>query len=261
MKRLFVCAAMLFAVNVQAQVSKIPVGKKIQLESSSKMTTKLNMMGQDMEMPMTMTILADLSAKSAEINTLKAAVTLKKFSGSLSIIGQETNFSSDDKNIANNPQAAEVLKNFNKEEEVLLEDGKVKGKLDVGTNGVPTSPELARMTFLTLNPDNIKEGYKWTEESNSDGTKNTTIYAITKVTTTDVEVTATSSIKIEKTIQQMGMDMKQNLSGTSTSVRLYNAATATLKADATKMEMSGTMLVMGNEAPISISSITTTTVK
>ncbi len=261
MKKLFVCAAMLLAVGVQAQTNKIAVGTKVQLESSGKTTTKINMMGQDMEIPVTTTMTAELSAKSVDAAVLKAGVTLKKVSGTVNMMGQENRFSSDDKNIANNPQAAELMKNINKEEDVILENGKVKGKSDVGINGVPTNSEWARMVFLTLAADNIKESYKWTEESSGDGTKNTTIFTVTKVTAAEIEVTATSSLKIEKTIQQMGMDMKQNLTGTSTSVRVYDAATAILKADATKMEMTGTMLVMGSEAPIAITSITTTTVK
>lgn len=262
MKNIILTSAFILLVAfVNAQISKIPVGKKVQLESTSKMTTKIYVMGQDMEMPLTMNILADLDAKSVESSALKASVVIKKISGTLSMMGQENSFNSDDKNVANNAQAAEMMKNLNKEEEVILEDGKVKGKLDIGTAGVLTSSEWARMTFLTLKPENVKEGFKWAETSDGDGTKNNTIFAITKVNATDIEVTATSSLKIEKTIQQMGMDMKQNLTGTSTSVRVYDATTATLKADATKMEMTGTMLVMGNEAPINITSVTTTTVK
>ena len=262
MKKIIIASAIILLVaSANAQISKIPIGKKVQLVSTSKMTTKINMMGQDIEVPITMNISADLAAKSVDVAALKASVIIKKAAGTLNMMGQETSFSSDDKNIANNPQAAEMMKNFNKEEEVVLEDGKVKGKLDIGTAGVPTSTEWARMAFLTLKPENVKEGFKWTEISDADGTKNNTIYAITKVTANDIEVTASSAIKIEKTIQQMGMDMKQNLSGTSTSVRVYDATTAILKADATKMEMSGTMLIMGNEAPINIISVSTTTVK
>ncbi len=261
MKQLVVVAALLLAVSAQAQVSKIPVGQKMQLESSAKMTTKVSMMGQEMEIPMTTTVNAEVVAKSVEVATLKAGVTMKKVTGTVNMMGQASTFSSDDENIANNPQAADMMKNFNKEEEVVLEDGKVKGKLDVGTNGIPTSTDWAKMAYLTLNPENIKEGFKWTEETSSEGSKMHTIYTVTKVTPADVEITATAMLTIEKTIQQMGMDMKQNLTGTSTSVRVYNAATATLKADATKMEMTGTMNVMGNDAPISMTSISTTTVK
>lgn len=261
MKKIIVSAVLLVTVATQAQVSKIPVGKKIQLESVAKMTTKVNAMGQDMEMPMKMTMEVDLAAKSVEANTLNASVTVKKVSGTLSMMGQENTFSSDDKNTTNNPQAAELMKNINKEEAVELEDGKVKGKANIGINGMPTSTEFARMVFLTLNADNIKEGYKWTEEISNEASKMNTIYAITKVTSTEIEVTATTNIKVEGTIQQMGMDMKQNLKGTMTSVRVYDATTAILKADATKLEMSGTMNAMGMDAPISMSSITTTTVK
>lgn len=261
MKKVIVSAALLIAVAAQAQVSKIQVGKKVQVESTAKISTKVNVMGQEMEMPMNMTMLIDANAKAIEASTLKAGITLKKVSGSMTMMGQENKFSSDDKNIRNNPQAAELLKNLNKEDEVLLEDGKVKSKAVIGTNGLPTNTEFAKMIFLTLAAENIKEGYKWTEEATADGSKTNTIYTITKVSATEVEVTATSNIKVEGTIQQMGMDMKQNLTGTMTSVRVFDATTAILKADASKLEMSGTILVMGNEAPISMTSVSTTTVK
>ena len=261
MKKVIVSAALLIAVATQAQVSKITVGKKVQIESTAKVTTKVSVMGQEMEMPMNMTMLIDLNAKAVEANTLNAGVTLKKVSGSMSMMGQETKFSSDDKKIANNPQAADLLKNLNKEDEVLLEDGKVKSKASIGTNGLPTNTEFAKMVFLTLAAENIKEGFKWTEEAAADGSKTNTIYTITKITASEIEVTATTNIKVEGTIQQMGMDMKQNLTGTMTSVRIYDVTTAILKGDASKLEMSGTILVMGNEAPISMTSISTTTVK
>lgn len=261
MKKVIVSAALLLAVATQAQVSKIPVGKKVVLESTAKTSTKVSLMGQEMEIPLNLTITSELSAKSSEAATLKTGVMLKKVSGSVSMMGQETKFSSDDKNIANNPQAADLLKNLNKEEEVLLEDGKVKSKASFGINGVPTSSEFAKMVFLTIAAENVKEGFKWTEESNADGTKSNTIYTVTKVTQSEIEITASTSIKMEGTVQQMGMDVKQNLTGTITSVRVYDAATAILKADASKQEMTGTMVAMGMEAPITISTVTTTTVK
>ncbi|MDI9365167.1 MAG: hypothetical protein QM541_09470 [Flavobacterium sp.] len=261
MKKIIVSAALLIAVAVQAQVSKIPMGKKIVLESTGKTSTKVSMMGQEMEIPMNLTIISELSAKSSESATLKTGVTLKKLSGSISMMGQETKFSSDDKDIANSPQAADLLKSLNKEEDVLLEDGKVKSKVSFSTNGVPTSSEFAIMVFLTIAAENVKEGYKWTEESNVDGTKSNTIYTVTKVTPSEIEMTASTSIKMESTIQQMGMDMKQNLTGTITSVRVYDATTAILKTDASKQEMTGTMLSNGMEVPVTFSTITTTTVK
>jgi hypothetical protein len=261
MKPIIVSATLLIAVATQAQISKIPVGKKVQLESSSKLSTKISVMGQEMEIPATTTLMVDLVPKSIDANTLNTGVTLRKVFGSSSMMGQEMTFSSDDKSVASMPQAAELMKNLNKEEDVALEDGKIKGKANVGMSGLPTNAELAKMVFLTLGAANIKEGYKWTEEISNDGSKTNTIYTVTKVTATEIEVAATTNMKLEGTVQQMGMDVKQNLTGTTTSVRVYDAATAILKADATKTEMSGTVLAMGNEAPVSISTITTTTVK
>ena len=260
-KMIFASAMALLLITTNAQTSKIPVGKKLQLLSETKINTTVSMMGQEMEVPATTKTFVEVNVKAATATSVTAVVTTKKIGVNLSMMGQETSFDSDDKNIANNPAAADALKNLNKPEEVIIENGKLKGSFEIGIRGMMTSGELAKKMFLTLDAANITEGFKWTEENNTDGSKINTIYTVTKVTATDIEVTATSNIKIAQTIQQMGMDMKQNTSGTISAVSLYDATTAILKADATKIDMTGTMNVMGNDAPISIKIITTSTVK
>ena len=261
MKKIIVATAILFAVSVNAQVGKIPVGKKIQMFAESKGTNTVSMMGQEMEIPSTAKTTSEIEIKSVTANDIVATITLKKIVASTTIMGQENTFDSDDKSASKNPMAATLLKNLNTPQEVILEKGKVKGKNDVGITGVPTTNEVAKKMFLTVEAANIKEGFKWTEQTDGEGTKSNTIYTITKVTKDDIEVTATSNIKVEATVNQMGMDMKQNISGTIVSVSVYDAATTLLKADATKMDLNGTIQVMGNDAPMTVKLITTTTVK
>ncbi len=262
MKKILLASAFLVStIAINAQSVKVTAGKKLQLETETKATSTVSVMGSDMEVIVAGKSNTDVEVKTVTANAITSTVTLKRVTGTTSAMGQENSFDSDKTPTSNNPMAAEVLKNLNKPEEVILKDGKIDGKMEIGSNGMYSSAEVIKKTFFTVDNANKKEGYKWTEEINADGVKAVTIYTITKLDATDIEVTATTSSKIEKTINQMGMDMKQNLTGTSTSVSVYDAATGILKADATKAELTGTMQVMGNDAPLSVKSVTTTTVK
>ncbi len=262
MKKIIIASAIvLLTITANAQASKIPVGKKLEMVTEIKVNTAINIMGQDMTMLSNTKSIVGAEVKSVVNNIITSTVTLKKTIISLNAMGRETTFDSDDKSAANNPMVAEALKNINKPEDIIIENGKVKGKFDIGTTGVQSNGELAKQMFLLVEPTNIKQGFKWTEEYAYDGTKFTILNTITKVTSDEVEVTGTSNMKIEKTIQQMGMDMKQNVSGITTSVSVYDAATNILKATVSKSDLTGTMNVMGSDAPITTKMISTTTVK
>ena len=262
MKKIIIASAIvLLNITANAQTSKIPVGKKLQVLSESKVNTSVSVMGQAMEVPATTKTLVDIDVKAANTSSVTASINTRKITGSATMMGQETTFDSDDKAVMNNPAAAEALKNLNKPEDVTIENGKVKGKFEIGTAGLFTTSELAKKMFLTVEAANIKEGFKWTEEYVNEGAKINTINTISKITADAVEVTANSNLKIDKTIQQMGMDMKQSTIGTIKSISSYDATTAVLKADATKIDMTGTLQIMGNDAPISIKIIIATTVK
>ncbi|MBC7720949.1 MAG: hypothetical protein H7068_02945, partial [Pedobacter sp.] len=211
MKKIIIASAIvLLTITANAQTSKIPVGKKLEMVTDSKGTMALNVMGQAIEIVTTTKFNVGAEVKSIVDNTITSTVTLKKSVVTINGMGQETTMDSDDKSTSNNPMAAEVLKNLNKPEDIIIENGKVKGKFEIGTAGVQTNGELAKQMFLLVEPANIKQGFKWTEDYTYDGSKFSIINIITKVTADEVEVTGTTNMKIEKTIQQMGMDMKQN---------------------------------------------------
>lgn len=261
MKKVIVSAALLIAVAAQAQVSKIPVGKKMEMVSDSKMTVSVSVMGQDMESNVDSKSNVEAVVKSVEGNVLTSTVTLKRTVLKASGMGQEVTLDSDDKSASSNPMAAEALKTINKPEDIIIENGKVKSKLEINTTGVQSNSELAKQFYLLVDPANIKLDYKWTDEYNLDGTKVSINYTITKISAEEVEVTGITNLKLDKTVQQMGMDMKQNLNGTTTTLSVYDAATNILKASVSKSEMSGTTNAMGMDIPMTMKIITTTTVK
>lgn len=261
MKKVIVSAALLLAIATQAQVSKIPVGKKMEMVNESKMTVSVNVIGQDMQSNVDSKSNVEAVVKSVEGNTITSTVTLKRTIVKASGMGQEATLDSDDKSASNNPMAAEALKTVNKPEDIVIESGKVKNKLEVNTMGVQSNSELAKQFFLLVEPTNIKLGYKWTDEYNFDGTKVVINYTITKLSADEVEVTGITNLKLDKTVQQMGMDMKQNLTGTTKTISVYDAATNILKASVSQSEMSGTTNAMGMDVPMSLKIATTTTVK
>jgi hypothetical protein len=261
MKKVIVSVALLLAVAAQAQVSKIPVGKKMEMVSDSKMTVSVSVMGQDMQSNVDSKSNVEAVVKSVEGNAITSTVTLKRTIVKASGMGQEATLDSDDKAASSNPMAAEALKNINKPEDIVIESGKVKSKLEISTVGVQSNSELAKQFYLLVEPTNIKLDYKWTDEYNLDGTKVSINYIITKISAEEVEVTGITNLKLENTVKQMGMDMKQNLSGTTTTLSVYDAATNILKASVSKSEMSGTTNAMGMDIPMTMKIITTTTVK
>jgi len=263
MKKIIVGSFILLTtLAVKAQNIKLPVGKKLQVSTEMKNSMKMSIMGQDMEIPMTSSTLSDATVKEMNTNNAIITVTLKNVKGSLSVMGQEQTFSSDDADAKNNPTAAEALKNLNKPEDIIIENGKVKGtEKSVGSPSEMSNSGLVSLLFLTANDKDLKEGFNWaTSVTNTDGTTNTN-NTITKLTKDEIEVTALSTVKYSGTKEQAGMQVKINLSGTTSTISVYDVATNLLKASAQKSEMNGTMNIMGSDAPVSMTSTITVTVK
>jgi len=263
MKRKFlVVAAFLLAFFVDAQVT-LPVGKKIQLVTTQKITNTTSAMGQDVEILINGTTTTAAEVKLVDNKSVTFSATIKKITGSFSGMGQEQKFDSDDKDAANNPMIAPMLKSLNKSEDVVIS----LDKKSTANNNSPVNMENSlALTMQDILLPNEAEGkaelFKWTSEYTSkEGAKSATIYTITKLTSSEVEITVNETANIVGNVQQMGMDVKQNLTGSKTSVLLYDASTKLLKASAQKFDFSGTMEVMGMNAPMKISGTVTTTVQ
>ena len=266
----------LFFQEIQAQTNKLVAGSKLQIVQVAKMNNKSSMMGQDIESSSDDSAFVAIEIKSVADSVVVLNSTVTRIIGKASAMGQEQTFDSDDKSTTNNPSLAGLFKGIKKTDEFTVVNGKIKtkpaaakAKTDDGANdlskmlggglGGASSSTFVSQLFIPSEAKNKKLGDKWTAEDNSaDGkTKSVTIFAITKLTKEDVEITANISSSVSGNMQIMGMDMKQNITATTTSIYSYSLASGLLKAGVQSISSSGTGEVMGTTFPINLKGTTT----
>ncbi len=259
MKRIFIASAIiLLATSIQAQT--ISAGKKFLVIASVKTNTSVSQMGTEMEIPATGTVTTDFEVKSVAGKTVTFAATLKRITGSVTMMGNEQTFDSSDSATAANPQVADALKEINKPQEIIAEAGKIS--LPQDASGTPRSEDVAHYLMIPVNAASVKEGYAWSDSSSTaEGSRSLNNYTVTKVSKDEVVITVISNNKTITTRQQMGMEMKVNMQGASTSIFTYDAASGILKTVATSFSTSGNNEVMGNEIPMSTKGTASVTIK
>jgi hypothetical protein len=257
MKKLIIAfPIILLATAINAQVS---VGKKIQTTSVITLNTTVTQMGTEMEIPQTTSINVDFEIKSVTGNTIALSSTLKKVAGKVTVMGNDQSFDSDDAATASNPQMADALKDLNKPLDVTIDLGKTSVSKDI-TNA-QSGEDIAGYLFLPA-VASLKEGFSWSDSSSTpEGSKNVNNFSITKVSKDEVVITLISNNKTVTTKQQMGMEMKINMQGASTVIRVYDPATTILKSASSTFTSSGSSEVMGQTIPVSMKGSSTLTVK
>ena len=259
MKRVFIASAIvLLASAVNAQT--INAGKKLTAVATVKTNTSVSQMGTEMEIPATGTVTTDFEVKSVAGKTITFTATLKRITGSVTMMGNEQTFDSADSATAANPQLADVLKEINNPQEIIAEAGKISLPQDL--SGTPRSEDIAHYLMIPVNAASVKEGYAWSDSSSTaEGSRSLNNYMVTKVSKEEVVITVISNNKTITTRQQMGVEMKVNMQGASTSTFTYDAVSGILKNVATSFSSSGNNEVMGNDIPMSAKGTASVTIK
>lgn len=252
--------------NLYAQQLKLPAGKKFQLVTEVKGTSTTSMMGQDIEMVNTSVVYVDHELKSVDAKKFVLGLLIKRITGSVSGMGQEQSFDSNDESFKSNPGFGEAFKSIGKETEVTVEEGKVivngglaeTAKIMSGNTG--DANEMGRV-FLLLKDSDIKVGHTWTTSTSAEGVSSESNFSVEKVTEKEVEILVNAKVKITATMNQNGMEIKQQTEGTAKSTRIYDRSTGLLMAEAAISDLKGNMEVMGQQMPLSSKQETKTTVK
>lgn len=250
-----------------AQQLKLPIGKKFQMITETKGNNVTSMMGQDMEMSTSTTVYVDNELKSASSNKFTIGLTIKRVVGNISVMGQEQTFDSDDESLRSNPAFAEATQVLGKEAEVVIEDGKVSKTSEIAELTKAMSPgdfstilDIGRF-FLLLKEADIKVGYAWTSNNTSETAATENNYIIEKITDKEVEVVVQSKVKISATINQNGMDIKQQTEGTVKATRTYDKQTGLLISEVANGAIKGNMEIMGQQVPLDSKVEAKTTIK
>jgi hypothetical protein len=260
MKKTIIVAA-LFAVafTTIAQAPKLPAGTKFKVVTESNNVTSMSMMGQDIELSNGNKLYQNFELKSVSGSSYQLSTSITRIAGSVSAMGNEQSFDSEDASLKSNPMMAEQLKVLNKQIDYTIENNKVVNTASAtGSELLNTLLAQSNGTsdqakyFLTLPAASIKASHQWSVVDNKPGAATESLFVIAEVTPTDISVNVLTNAKITSTLNQNGMEIKQNTQGTIKLKRIYDAKTGMLKSETGTGGLKGTMNVMGQDAPIDL---------
>jgi hypothetical protein len=258
-KSIIVVALFAAAFTTSAQAPKMPAGTKFKVVTESNNITSMSMMGQDIELSNGNKSYADFHLKSVSASGYQLSTSITRISGSVSAMGNEQTFDSEDASLKSNPMLAEQLKMLNKPIDFTIENGKVVNTASAAGSDVLTAllgqsngtTDQAKY-FLTLPAASIKPAHQWSVVDNKPDASSESLYVIAEVTATDISVNVLTNVKLYTTLNQNGMEIKQNTQGTIKAKRVYDAKTGLLKSETASGGLKGTMNVMGQDAPIDL---------
>ncbi|WP_298391155.1 hypothetical protein [Hydrotalea sp.] len=264
MKHLFLGLFLLPGIGtVSAQSVKLQPGTPFKTVTDIKVNTNLNFAGQDIETSTNAVTTALDTIKSVLADGYTYSATIKHIKGEVKVMGQDQTFDSDDQNLRNNPEMADLFKALNTPNNIEIKNGKMVAqsqKLDAIVK-MGGSDDQAKYV-LTLDPTNIKEGYSWTDSTLSDSSSKTVTNATVKqVTDQSVVVEIQANIALKETMNRNGMDIVQNLTGKAFATRTYNKNNGLLMNETSNVNLTGTMEMMGQSAPITSKGTIVTTIQ
>jgi hypothetical protein len=258
-KSILFAALFVAAVATNAQAPKLPAGTKFKVVTESNNITSTSMMGQDIEFSNGSKVYQNFELTSVTGAGYQLATSITRIAGSISAMGNEQKFDSEDASLKSNRMVADQLKVLNKAIDYTIQNGKVVNTVSaagsdvlnalLGQNNGTTDQTKY---FLTLPAASIKPAHQWSVASSSPDATTESLFVIAEITATDISVNVLTNAKITSTMNQNGMEIKQNAQGTIKVKRIYDARTGLLKSETGSGGLKGTMNVMGQDAPIDL---------
>jgi Family of unknown function (DUF6263) len=274
-KQILAAALLTVVVFSSSYAQKIAVSKGQKLESAvvMKMNMTIDMMGQNMENVFATTTTSELEVKEVNEKGFLIANTIKRVVSTISAMGNDMNFDSDKKEDLEGQMGEAYKDKINKPTEVLVgKDGKIaeapEQKDASGGMGSMMNIEVLGkgqsypMLIQLPTGKTLKIGDTWTDSSGTPETaKRVMQYTLKDIKGDDIIVAFTGTMAKKGTIQQGGMDIGMDMSGTMGGESVYEKASGWLKNNSLDLDIKGTMEVMGQSAPLTIKSNIVTTTK
>jgi len=185
-------------------------------------------------------------------------------------MGQEVSFDSDKKEDMDG-QMGETMKNvINKPQDIVVDkQGKILEKKGDSTSGgindmMNMSNSLVKgqpfPALVTLPNHPVKTGDTWTDSTGTPATfKAVTTYTVKDINKDEVILDFTSIVAKKGTIEQQQMQIDMDMTGTVKGTSSYEAATGLVKKSESTSNIKGTMGIMGQSAPMTMT-VTASTV-
>jgi len=272
MKKILFASAILLATSIQAQSLKkangLSKGLQISKTAKSVVVNSMEMMGQQINTDINNEVVTIYQVKDITAAGTDIDITLAKMKMEMEVMGQNMSFDSE-KPDESNPMGAKMKEMIGKTTSISVsKEGKIIGKKSA--DAASASDAIAQLIgggsgglnegatldiIMPLTKDEVKVGETWIDSSGNEEGKNVTVYTLKSITNDVAELTYTGTVAINKKGENQGMEMLTKLSGTTTGTLLVDAKSLVIKKRTAKVEMKGTIDMMGMSAP---SSMTTT---
>ncbi len=240
--------------KLHAQEVRVAAGKKFSLVYETKTVSTTSLMGQDVSVATTGTSVIDNEVKSIRPDGYTILSTIKSISGSMNGMGEVQSFDSEIASDRNRPELAEAFKQIGQPQEIVVTNGKeiVETSLNPNPLGGGSMGFDAGKMVLNLPQSQMLVGHTWEDSAISDAAKIHNHFAITRIDGEELEIAVTTLLKTNGSIQQGGMEVKQQMEGKVTGYRIYQKSDGLLKIENTNVEMTGTAEMMGMNVPLNI---------
>jgi hypothetical protein len=260
-KRIFLLF-MLTAMVGASYAQKIAVKKGQQLETTA--TTKMSMevMGQNMDNLSTLT--SSVEVKDITDSSYIFSNTVKRMTIKINGMGQDISFDSDKKEDMDGQMGQALKEQIGAIQEIQVsKQGKVISTKQ--TADKKPGPDMASMMSMSgdltqgqpypiliqLPAKAVKPGDTWTDSSSSAATiKTVTTYTLKSVGAEGALVSFTGTMVKNGTIEQNGMEIQMDITGTVKGDAAYEVGSGLLKTNTSTSDIKGTLGIMGQNAPI-----------
>ena len=282
MKKFLLVALLMNVILLSAQTVTRKVGlvKGQQLEQQSHI--KVNMtqeaMGQSIEIKMDGDVTSLVEVKDAAANSFEVANTLKKILMNMNAMGQDMKFDSD-KTEDMDGQLGQAFKGkigvpreftVNKEGLVTaiknkgdsaVDAGGMMGGMMSGAMGSGEEKEGSAFNSLANIPSKgVKVGESWSDSTSDENGKTFTTYTLKEVNGGNGLVTLSANMAISREMEQQGMTIQMDMTGTTIGEYTFDVATGIIKTRKATTKSSGTIEVAGQSMPVSIETTVQSTV-
>jgi hypothetical protein len=269
------------ATAASTPVSKglnLNTGQKLQIESTVKTMSTMDLMGQSMEINADVVIIRQLEVKEKKEKTYQLVSTITKMNLNSSFMGQSMSYDSDKKEDSDNEMGKMMKGQLNVPKEIELDDdGKLitvkKDTVKSAADG--SNPMLAMMesmgaaqdesngvneAFQVL-PPGAKTGDTWSDSTVADGSKIYRTYTITGIQGNDATIALSGTQAVNKTVENQGIEATVSLDSKISGEILVDKSTGVVKQRTLVVEGTGNTAAMGQEIPMTTKVTTTSVIK
>lgn len=268
-------------LSAQTVTRKVGLAKGQQLEEQSHVQVNMTQeaMGQSIEIKVEGDITNLVEIRNAVATNFEVANTVKKILMSMNGMGQDVKFDSDKKEDMDG-QLGQAFKGkigvpreftVNKEgvitavknkSDTTEEQGGMMGGMMSGAFASGMEKEGAAFNSLANIPVmGVKVGQSWNDSTTDENGKAFTTYTLKEVNGGNGLVTLSGNVAISREIEQQGMTVQMEMTGTTIGEYTFDVSTGIIKTRKATTKSSGTIEVAGQSMPVSIQTDVQSTVK